>query len=573
MERVNLKIEMELISDTILGSGYSIPGGHDIAFNKDRDGFPYLKGTAFKGLLRENVENWLVWTGRDESVLNLLFGESGWSNAGGERRVRVESLCLKEFPKDVKTCFSERVFTSLNEFGVSANGTLRTSECIKKGLIFKGSVVCAKCDEELIKNAISCIKWIGTLRSRGFGKVRFSVAAEDIVNNEVREEGVEAKYIHYRIRNEAPVIITHLSKSGDNNYETRDYIPGSAIRGMVIESIISDDSEYFEHNKIKLLSDDIRFLNAFPNPEPDKLAALPSIKGFYEDKNGSNFTSVIVNSDFKPGLKRAKLGSFCAVDNYGNIKYWNADTDGVMRIKRNIDEDSLPFRTRCLSPGQVFDGFIVLKDASMASAIMKAFNKTLWIGADRYEGFGKCIVEKCESVDIMPVEKEYGFSVKRPVKSDSICMLAVSAFTMLNCKGEPCGIDTEELAEKLGAGSVEIESCSTSVSEYGSYNRTWGCRTSAVKMYDQGSIFKLKLDKVLSDTAGIEKIQKEGLGIRKNEGFGQVVFFDPSLLENLKKKSLKDANREWRASDASLARRAKYNWVMKSSEEFDFGNI
>ena len=48
-----MKIRMELLSDAIFGNGMSIPGGEDISVLKDAQGFPYFKGSTFKGVFRE----------------------------------------------------------------------------------------------------------------------------------------------------------------------------------------------------------------------------------------------------------------------------------------------------------------------------------------------------------------------------------------------------------------------------------------------------------------------------------------------------------------------------------------
>ena len=44
--RVTLTVTMELLSDAIFGSGYSIPGGEDVAVCQDEAGYPSLKGSA-----------------------------------------------------------------------------------------------------------------------------------------------------------------------------------------------------------------------------------------------------------------------------------------------------------------------------------------------------------------------------------------------------------------------------------------------------------------------------------------------------------------------------------------------
>lgn len=47
--QVELQVRLELLSDTIFGSGHSIPGGEDIAVCQDENGYPYLKGTTLQG--------------------------------------------------------------------------------------------------------------------------------------------------------------------------------------------------------------------------------------------------------------------------------------------------------------------------------------------------------------------------------------------------------------------------------------------------------------------------------------------------------------------------------------------
>ena len=37
---VTIQVTMELLSDTIFGSGYSIPGGEDVAVCRDEGGYP-----------------------------------------------------------------------------------------------------------------------------------------------------------------------------------------------------------------------------------------------------------------------------------------------------------------------------------------------------------------------------------------------------------------------------------------------------------------------------------------------------------------------------------------------------
>ena len=57
-----MKIKMELLSDAIFGNGMSVPGGEDISVLRDMYGFPYYKGSTFKGVFREELYRYLEWT-------------------------------------------------------------------------------------------------------------------------------------------------------------------------------------------------------------------------------------------------------------------------------------------------------------------------------------------------------------------------------------------------------------------------------------------------------------------------------------------------------------------------------
>ena len=171
MNRVKLTVTMQLLSDTILGSGYSVPGGEDIAVCKDAMGYPYMKGSTFKGLLRESMRNWLSWTGDVAERLSELMGEESREAAEEGRRLHVTALTLKDKPELPEDCYSLRAFTAVED-GIAKEGSLRSAACIRMGFIFGGEIDCAKEDAELVQNAARAIQYVGTMRSRGFGSVR-----------------------------------------------------------------------------------------------------------------------------------------------------------------------------------------------------------------------------------------------------------------------------------------------------------------------------------------------------------------------------------------------------------------
>lgn len=195
-----MKIKMELLSDTIFGSGVSVPGGEDISILTDKDGFPYFKGETLKGIIREEMGRYLEWTGKGDEVQKTIekyFGKPGSTDnedaldfSAFELSGQVRNTVLKQIETDypeaekgrpdvVTDCLTNiRTFTAIED-GTVKKGSLRSARCINQGLFFYGTVSNLPNEEseiEMIKEVISMVKYVGTLRNRGFGRVRFSVA-------------------------------------------------------------------------------------------------------------------------------------------------------------------------------------------------------------------------------------------------------------------------------------------------------------------------------------------------------------------------------------------------------------
>ena len=194
-----MKIKMELLSDTIFGNGMSIPGGEDISVLSDENGFPYYKGSTFKGIFREELEQYLDWMLEDtqnedkqtriEMELKRLLGESGNVEIRNEGKLvfsdfqladSVKKCVLEEVGKGKKNIILDsmshiRTFNSISEDGVSKKGALRNGRCVNKGLCFYGEIQCDEKDAVMVTEVISNIKWLGSMRNRGFGKVKLTV--------------------------------------------------------------------------------------------------------------------------------------------------------------------------------------------------------------------------------------------------------------------------------------------------------------------------------------------------------------------------------------------------------------
>ncbi|MBQ9887299.1 MAG: hypothetical protein IJM37_10660 [Lachnospiraceae bacterium] len=184
---------MELLSDVVFGNGTSIPGGEDISVLCDKYGFPYYKGGTFKGIFREELTRYLTWKGIDniDAEVKRLLGEKGESSTDESGKLVFSDFQLTDYVKKVvmeeiqddpseitNSLTNIRTFTKIDEDGMTKKGSLRYCRCVNKGLVFFSEIKCDEKDKELIKDVMLLIKWIGTMRNRGFGKVKISEVKE-----------------------------------------------------------------------------------------------------------------------------------------------------------------------------------------------------------------------------------------------------------------------------------------------------------------------------------------------------------------------------------------------------------
>lgn len=186
-----MKIRMTLMSDTIFGNGMSVPGGEDISVLHDAQGFPYYRGSTFKGVFREMLVRYLEWNGAEDAkaseIVRKLLGRNGDTEMDSDKLVfsdfcipgNVRSRVLNEIgddPDAVLDSFTHvRTFTAIDESGTVKKGSMRVARCVNKGIVFDGTIRCGDPQSEMVKEVLTLIKWIGTMRNRGFGKIRIEV--------------------------------------------------------------------------------------------------------------------------------------------------------------------------------------------------------------------------------------------------------------------------------------------------------------------------------------------------------------------------------------------------------------
>lgn len=332
------------------------------------------------------------------------------------------------------------------------------------------------------------------------------------------------KYIRIKYKNIEPIRISDDSSSQNGQTNTLTYIPGSAMRGVIVNTLMHKPD--FESIKKNLFSDQICFLNGYPLYEKEDgfHELLPALKGFYENgaetKKLENF---VLSENITPGNKKADVKDYCYPAGKELVCFkLTKNTDTKITTGRDKKTKKNVFRCQYIKAGYTFVSYIAVQNDDMIKKISECLETlkkdSLYIGNARSSGFGKCQLQAYETTHTIPYQ-EYA---ELGELQNYAYMLLLSDTAMINQYGENIGIDLPSLENQLDT-KLEIETCASSVQEVRGYNRKWGIKIPSVKMYGRGSVFKLRLHEPINEK-NLLKLYDEGIGIRRNEGFGRVIF-------------------------------------------------
>lgn len=537
MNRCQAKVRLLLKSDTIFGSGQSAPGAEDVAVKKDQHGRPYLSGSTVKGLFRDAAENYLAWTVKNEAerkqlLCELLGSADGWTAGLRQRSVCFSPMTLSPGQEEAHL-FLQRTNTQIDpQTGTAKRGSLRVLSCIRGGTSFEGSVVCAYEDKDRVRAIFSCIKALGTGRNRGMGQVAFQLDAwEELLPKGTASEEMPQRVLTYQLHLLEPLRVTDRANSHHTFLGACRVIPGSTIRGHVMGYLSRTYGDWFGAHKVRLLRD-VRFSDIVPLG--DSRLVIPTPMGFYENKTGSLFYSLLKEGDIRPDTKRASLAAFCSLEENREgsgllLRAHSFHTGMETRLNiRQAHDASTPggvFRTEHLLPGQQGQGMVLFGQnvpSEVCQRVKEAISAPeMRLGANASAGFGRCRADGLQWRQDTPESAEYGFANAEHVPT-TLYMLLLSPLCMANSQGAPCALDQPLMSRLLGR-EVRALLCATSTKELSGYNTTLGTRLPIRTCYERGCVFKVTTgEPVLLST--LQTMERDGLGLYREEGMGRVLF-------------------------------------------------
>jgi len=549
-----MKITLKTLSPLLSASGEST-AQIDADVKYDKYGLPFIQAKTFKGLLRESAIEvceilCISGNGADYENVNLLFGEAGKKNSG---ILSFNNLYISDYqsitdeltshrnyldPEFIKNHLTEIRQQTTIENGTAKPKSLRKYRLIKEGIQFETIIENVPPDhDDFLQNALHNLRYMGTRRNRGFGKIKITVLA--LVENErcasekpEKSADVTRSKLSLEITTLDTLLIAKIFGE-QNTVSTEKYIPAQNIRGLIAGLIIKglkSDSLAHENPLFKdiILSGNVIFNTAFIKGA----LPIPNIYGYDKTKPES-----LAEFIFDKHLPLKGLSGMGEISNKVLLKrnvettfsFHNSRSENRM-AGRSTEEDGAIFYYEGIAPNQTFTSELIGSKSNLE------YIKSLLAQFDGVHRMGKSKSAQYSKVRFTGLEiTDWKNNVDKDLHSPAYLVFQSPVITY-----NPYGMAVPD----VGALQTELESIIgrhikylsiASTSDFiENYMGVWQSKTPREAAFDIGTTLKVEFEGVLKPEI-INKIELDGLGERKSEGYGRVIVI--GLKEDLIRKS------------------------------------
>ncbi|MBE5924764.1 MAG: hypothetical protein E7271_09950 [Lachnospiraceae bacterium] len=367
------------------------------------------------------------------------------------------------------------------------------------------------------------------------------------------------KYLRYYLSLDEPVKMGMQGNQANSN--ALSYIAGSSIRGAVINEL----SKVVSNDVLKDHIKNTRFYDAYIVAEDKCLIPVPFI--FYAGKHDIRNNDRELSENRKTALKvntrtidppaegeqRVDVGGFCnIIDDKLCVQKVRKIANMHISIGKDTSSNKL-FRYEAIDKGQVFSGIIACSNDSIDEVEKILKEKILYLGGSKGSGYGRCRVIKTENISYEKIIDQYG--IKRRKDSDVLYIYALSNLLLFDENGCACGEPSKEwIKEKLNLKNAELIKSYVQTSVASGYNHKWRAGNVMQDAVKAGSVYVYRIEGEINQDI-IENIEKEQIGLRKQDGFGRIIInpdFDINERIMLQHESLQEPVKEFSDEDSSL---------------------
>lgn len=518
-----------------------------------------------------------------ETFLNNYFGKEGnYIKNNSFNQVRFSNLTIKDKNTFKNKINVEKLIG--NRYGIRINRKTRSTvpqslfnyEFLSRNNVFVGSLdINDNIKNEDLKFILACLfhlDKIGGMKSRGIGKVRVKINGNylegengvvetkslDKIISELKREDKKAstelktdefvKY-NYTLELEEPIVLKSIELG--NYIKTRNSVQGSTVRGALIEYFCRKG---YDLNVLK----NIEASDATREDNKVSLASLFETKYEIKDEGNKKFKiDKVISSDteYKDGTKyeRSSSSDFKATGNEISVKIntkLKSAENGMLfnteyinntkeEDKNNKQRNEIKFPTENI---KLVGDLKLPKEISQDKFIV-------YIGKYKFKGFGKATItikkySDTNKVDLearinnlsakvrKDIESKIGKEAEKEIRNEIqdkdkkvICFDLYSdmiiPFTDIYDAGEQflmlAGLKDENLKFNLKRSFINT-------GKLEGFNIINGVRKVDELIFTKGSVFTYIIEENACDSIleKLTKIEANGLGLRKNEGFGRV---------------------------------------------------
>ena len=560
---------LTLTSDAEPSSGLGTELVNDLV-PRDHRNQPYIPAAHLKGLMRENLLDLLGALKpfkEAEKIVDAIFGTPGLGGRdGNDGLFSIDNASLKG---KAQTAHIAR--TALNDGGTASDTSLRVTECIPVGTVFKGKIHIQAAPDAwqslAIRLALLSVMTIGGGRTRGAGACHIETDAgqespgvllgkllpllkDDIIQpverqmGEVRTLAPETRFLRLVFEAEAPVCCPETPVVGTNLLKSDFSIPASAVQGALLTRLDASDHDLatslFEAANFRvwplLPVTDAAAQVPVRVSQTHKISKLPDkttgeyefldlflhVKPWHETDSHSPLKGVdgvlLTQADREIELLRSGdlprvLTSHGVHNDYSAPKNGSEPRNSGNQKGENSSRNL--FTVESIAP-TTFVGLVALP-TDACETLMKVFaeNNRVSLGKSRtVRGGGKLTLKEIAPESAIPRQSEAAWKNRTFIVQSPVAIPA-------ELKRDGANIESLliEIVEAAGWGEVEEASAAAGV-RFGWNRHLKGGRQEAVAVILPGSVFKLQ--QPLSAESLVTRLVA-GLGGHRERGYGAVL--------------------------------------------------
>jgi len=341
-----------------------------------------------------------------------------------------------------------------------------------------------------------------------------------------------------------PLLAT--SFQGDPNSDVSyNYVPGSMIRGAIIGRYLrlkeqqDLDLNSAEVQRLFFDSDKTRYLNSYLISNQTQ-RTLPTPRSWYKDKSSELSDDIPISvydfsiSDHEDiDSPKSLNGQFCAYEDYV-VRLYNPERRINIHNSRDrrkghsskkedqFNSEGEIFRYDALDIGQTFQSVVLCEDQDVPLLEKLLAEPDLWLGGSRSAGYGHTKLSYEIANDTWQETEAF---LEEDDETEHLTIILLSDTILYDASGQPmANPNLLNIAINRACGSSlaepRHENIFSSSTFVGGFNRKWGLPLPQVPALAAGTVVIFKDAELTNEQ--IQQLQWQGVGARRNEGFGRI---------------------------------------------------